>query len=465
MRKKQKKWWQRSLALMLSLVLVVSSFLTVGKPVSYAADQETSSGVYVSDKGNDDNGDGTKDTPYATLQKAYQEVSDGGTIYLLDDITLTSVGTNDVGVLINDGKHITISTAPNTETAMIKRDKPTGNMKVLFQLNNKSQLTLRNIIIDGNLEVEKVDGRLFNVYGGSTLIIDKGAILQNSYSRHPGSAIYINDTDSVVEMNGGKISSNKSSLSSMGAAVFIESGAKFIMNGGLIKDNTGGGVESRLGQISLSGDAVITGNINSAGKEQNVNLVKYQALVLAGEFTGEAGITTQSMTPGTKFGRVTDDGLDSIENLIADSGSLVASYDENKTLLWRSFKNELSQPSKDDEILGKRPTLKGVTEPNAKVTIKIVSATDPSLGITKEVTADANGNWVLAVGEDFETGKYAVTVTASKNKTQSEPVTRPFEVGNGVLRTILAEEFNPAVVRSFFRVKLISRGIPLAEKW
>ncbi|MGG2112569.1 S-layer homology domain-containing protein [Lysinibacillus pakistanensis] len=45
MQTKQKKWWQHSLAMMLSLVLVLSSFLAGGMPVSYAAEGETSSWV------------------------------------------------------------------------------------------------------------------------------------------------------------------------------------------------------------------------------------------------------------------------------------------------------------------------------------------------------------------------------------------------------------------------------------
>ncbi|MFH5777265.1 S-layer homology domain-containing protein [Heyndrickxia oleronia] len=160
----------------------------------------------------------------------------------------------------------------------------------------------------------------------------------------------------------------------------------------------------------------------------NVNLDVNKTLILNGVFTGQAGITTKSMTPGTQFGRVTEDGLDSIENLIADSGALLASYDENNNLVWRSFKNELSQPSTDGEKTGITPTLKGVTEPNAKVTIKIVSATDPSLIITEEVDADENGNWELPINKALETGEYTITVTANKNKTHSDPVTRHFEV-------------------------------------
>ncbi|MGG1880086.1 hypothetical protein ABDI30_21290, partial [Paenibacillus cisolokensis] len=199
----------RKIGIMFLIFTLVFTGISVslGAPVSYAA----SSAVYVSSsKGDDINGDGSEATPYATLQKAYPQVGDGGTIYLLDDITLTN--TAEVIVPINEAKHVTITTAPGAgKTAAVKRGLSSG--KVLFQLNKYAQLTLREIIIDGNSEEigRAIDGRLFNVYEGSKLTIDEGAILQNSHSQHIGSAIYTNDANAVVEMKGGEIEINQPS--------------------------------------------------------------------------------------------------------------------------------------------------------------------------------------------------------------------------------------------------------------
>ena len=386
-----------------------------------------SSNVYVASYGNDTTGDGTRAKPYATLSKAHAEVNDGGTVYLLNDITITGVGLN---------KKITISTAPNVEeTAVIKRGQPSGAIETLIGLTKNGQLTLKNIIIDGGFNNQLINGRLINVYEGSKLIIEEGAILRNSNSQYHGSAIQIRDNGSVVEMKGGEIRGNSNT---QGAAVLVDTGTQFIMTGGLVTDNIGGGVQSRGGEIVLSGEAYITGN-TFAGKVVNVNLDVNKTLILNGAFTGEAGITTKSMAPGTQFGRVTEDGLDSIENLIADSGTLLASYDQNKVLVWRLVKNELSQPSTDGEITGTRPTLSGVTEPFAKVTIKIVSVEDPSFVINEERTADENGNWELPIDDVLNKGAYTITVTANKNNTQSNPVTRQFEV---VDKTSLQAKFD-----------------------
>ena len=47
--------------------------------------------VYVSNTGNDENGDGTEDNPYASLKKAVDDVSNGGTVYVMSDIENTEV--------------------------------------------------------------------------------------------------------------------------------------------------------------------------------------------------------------------------------------------------------------------------------------------------------------------------------------------------------------------------------------
>ena len=45
--------------------------------------------VYVSDSGNDTTGDGSQDSPYATLAKAVEMANDGATIYVMSDLTMT----------------------------------------------------------------------------------------------------------------------------------------------------------------------------------------------------------------------------------------------------------------------------------------------------------------------------------------------------------------------------------------
>lgn len=45
--------------------------------------------IYVSADGNDGNGDGSQENPYASLAKAVQEAPDGATVYVMSNLTMT----------------------------------------------------------------------------------------------------------------------------------------------------------------------------------------------------------------------------------------------------------------------------------------------------------------------------------------------------------------------------------------
>lgn len=168
--------------------------LSFGTSVSYA----DASDIYVASNGNDSTGDGTEDKPYATLPKANQEVVSGGTIYVMDDITLSPVQPGKF-LELKGGKQITITTDPNaSQTAVIKR----GGSGTLLDLLD-GHLTLKNIIIDGMGTSSA--GRIVNVYGASSLTIEDGANLRNNNIYNlPASAIYVSDPASTVKMTGEK---------------------------------------------------------------------------------------------------------------------------------------------------------------------------------------------------------------------------------------------------------------------
>lgn len=418
--------WRKTGVLFLIVTLLLTGMGPIwGAGVSHAEAQE----FYVSSTGEDTN-EGTEDAPFATLYKAYEVVNDGGHIYILDNITMLA-GNNKSFLNLNQNKKVTITTAPGiTNPAVIQRGPAGGaGTDTLFDLN-QGQLTLRNIIIDGSFQDIMFKGRLINVYTAK-LIIEEGTILRNNYSEFGGSAIYLNDKTAVVEMTGGEITGNRHVSS---GSVLLISGATFIMTGGIITDNSGGGIDVREGgRFFLSGAASVTGNtIELSGQqlERNVNLQGSTLLNLNGAFTGEAGITAQGrMTTGSQFGEAAESGLTGLENLIADNSPLSPAYGDSNALIWQ-FKNLLNEPSADGEITGPRPTLKGETLPDAEVEIKFITAEDPSVVITKKATADSSGNWELTVDEDLRAGTYTIEVTASKDNVQSLKVTRELVVVN-----------------------------------
>ena len=408
---------------------------SLGTPVSYAASVE----VYVASNGDDTTGDGSRDKPYATLYKAYQDIIDVGIIYVLNDITLSANG----GTFLefHQGKNVTITTAPGaTKPAVIQRGTPSGVGKdTLIDLNNGSQLTLKDIIIDGSSQVTLTKGRIINVYN-SKLVISEGAILRNNYSEFGGSAIYLNASTAIAEMTGGEIRGNKHTTS---GAVLVDNGT-FTMTGGLITENIGGGVDVRLsGQFFLSGDAHVTGNtIVESGqqKDRNVNLQGTKLLNLSGAFTGRAGITAQNrMTAGSQFGQATAGDLAGLENLIADNYPLFAVYGGGNALLWQLLPTvALDQPSGDKVFIGK-PEFAGTATPGATVKVKIDD------NITLTATADANGNWSVKPDTDLPNDVYNIEITATNYDRTSAPVLKTLEVDTTPPAVALEQPFGDKV--------------------
>ncbi|MEA0563568.1 S-layer homology domain-containing protein [Lysinibacillus irui] len=418
MERKQKKWWQRSLAFMLSLVLVISSFLVGGMPVSYAADEGAPlDGIYVSSEGDDSNGDGSFDKPYKTLQMAYNKVDKEGTIYVKDDITLTlnKVGQHYKFLDMNLLKNVTITTAPEVEPdAVIRRGSGETSLIDLQQ----GQLTLKDIIIDGDFSGTKTGGRLINV-GNAKLIVEDGAVLRNNYTGVTGSAVVLLNNTSAVEMTGGEITNNKASS----AVSIYASGATFKMTAGEITDNSGGGVDVAAGgHFILSGKAQITGNtVDVSGKptERNVNLQGTTLVTLNGDFEGKAGITAQNRnSTGKHFGQAETAGLTGLENLIADNDpNLFATYGEAGSVIWQSL--ELVSPI--GTVPTNKPTFTGIAVPGSIVTVKIGD-------ITLTTTADEDGNWSVEPKTVISNGPHSVVVTALKGDTQFGPVTKDITV-------------------------------------
>ena len=78
---------KRVSAILLALVLV---FGLLPATALAAEGESTTPAVYVSSAGDDTNGNGSEDKPFATLAKAVGEAVDGATIYVMSDLTMTS---------------------------------------------------------------------------------------------------------------------------------------------------------------------------------------------------------------------------------------------------------------------------------------------------------------------------------------------------------------------------------------
>ncbi|WNC14800.1 Ig-like domain-containing protein [Brevibacillus brevis] len=396
----------RKIGMMFLILSIVFTGVSFGTPVSYAASSE----VYVASNGSDTSGDGTKENPYATLYTAYQNDNSGGTIYVLDNIKTLS----DTNKKYNLNKIFTITTAPGvTETAVIERNQA-GN-GTLFDLNT-GQLTLKNIIIDGTYQGGALaQGRIINVYDAQ-LNIEEGTVLRNSYSPFVGSAIYLGQGSAVLKMTGGEITGNKGEKNQSNAmgAVYIGSGSKFLLTGGRITNNIGGGVDLVSGTFDLSGNATVMGNTDwGQQKALNVFLQGKTNLTLSGEFSGKAGITAQSrMAAGGIFGQAATGDLASLENLIADDSSLYAIYGASNELLWKAPPTVMIEQPAGDKVFNSKPMFEGTSTAGSTITVEIKDKAGNVVD-TPTVTVDADGKWTFTPTNDLTDGEYTVAVTAT----------------------------------------------------
>jgi len=106
---------------------------------------------------------------------------------------------------------------------------------ILLSVPKGGNATLRDILVDGNIQTEALKGSLVEVQG--TLTITDGASLQNNHLgtidyRSTGGAVRI--IGGSVIMTGGEILNNSGTK---GGGVFLKSGGKFDMSGGVIHYN------------------------------------------------------------------------------------------------------------------------------------------------------------------------------------------------------------------------------------
>ncbi len=149
--------------------------------------------TYVSSSGNDTSGNGSKNSPYETISRAYQQVKNGGNINVLSDITQSnqklSIASKTVNLLSSGG------------TYTIKR----GNTNSLLELTNTS-MNLSNIVIDGASLSSSNPLILLN--GSMTFNINSGAILKGTSGS--GATVKDNSGNVSVNVNGGEVYSNSS---------------------------------------------------------------------------------------------------------------------------------------------------------------------------------------------------------------------------------------------------------------
>lgn len=241
---------------------------------------------------------------YNTLTEAINAVQDGGTVWIIDDIALTSNITINKDVNIKSVDNLIRTTQPFT----IKRT--TGNNGVMFTVETTGNLTLDNIILNGgSSEGLKGDALVLmkaNDNNAAQLTIGSGAVLKNNNNNVQGGGAVQSDNANKIHTKihvYGTIENNKTTSTNWnnGGAIctdgdlYIYDGAKITGNSAPV-DNMGnqnkGGVGGafqihRNGSLFIYG-GTITGNTSNVSSP-NISFANNSAspMELSGNFNIE----------------------------------------------------------------------------------------------------------------------------------------------------------------------------------
>jgi hypothetical protein len=163
-------------------------------------------------------------------------------------------------------------------------------------------LTLRNIILAGSPGHE---GPLVVVGFGGTLILGKGAVLEDNLNRNAAEGqaggVYVDLGGSLVMGEGSVIRNNTVAAACSGGGVCVAEGGGFVMEGGAITCNTAGGKDSG-GGVYAAGIFEMTGGHlygNTAGAECSGGGV---CVAEGGDFTMKAGVISSNLARGKDSG-------------------------------------------------------------------------------------------------------------------------------------------------------------------
>lgn len=285
---------RRILSSLMALVLV---FGLLPATALAAEGESTTPAVYVSSAGDDTNGNGSEDKPFATLAKAVGEAVDGATIYVMSNLIMTECArfySKSLTITSDGNEPYTVTRGNSFKTqsdtarswynpAMVEvqttGDKPAGLTltNIIFDDDGKKEGTVfAQAVSDGSVGATSNDNLVYvqdaiiasNATVPSTITLGDGAVLRNfggmSAVRATGAAKLVMESGSVIE-DAPSITRSKGDAGSVGpaGAVWLQ-GSDFEMeNGAEIKNVNGRAVYVDGGEVTVGGTiSNITGNAN-----------------------------------------------------------------------------------------------------------------------------------------------------------------------------------------------------------
>ncbi len=300
--------------------------------------------VYVSNLGDDSSGNGSKESPFASLNMAYVKVKSGGNINLLSDITPIMATYFDT-----ENKDITLTSANTDERFIIHRSKDFISSPVIT-IKNKNVLNIRNVefngesvsstatllyssnatlnlledtLLDSSITTTPSIGAAVHVDKGGYLNIYSGVVIENNKGNNTGA---INVSGSVINLYGGTITRNEVVISTGGCGaggVSVWEGT-FNLKGGTISRNKGcwgGGIKVN----GRDNDSIF--NMSGGSIQMNESPLAGGGILLQNDGAGKAigtitGGTISSNDATTGGGIYLDNATMNISNVtISDNNS------------------------------------------------------------------------------------------------------------------------------------------------
>lgn len=332
--------------------------------------------VYVSDSGNDTTGNGSQNSPYATLAKAVEKADDGATIYVMSNLEMTECARyygKDLTITSGEGGPYTVTrsdefnTLPDTarsfyNPAMIEVGSTEGR--------GTASLTLTNITFDddgkkegeyfiqadsegdgntifgeetiGHLEI--VQDAIIATYNGTgTITLGEGAVLKNfggmsavrlsdgELVMKSGSVI-MDDEDLPARTKGTAIQGAETGLYGPAGAVWMQGGTITMEKGSEIAGIDGRAIYNEAGKATING--TIAGikpnhieNKHSAMWQGNGGVVMHMRVNATATFGPTAVIDGKGVT-------LSGSGISVLGGceLTMEEGSVITGYEKGNVL-------------------------------------------------------------------------------------------------------------------------------------
>ena len=267
--------------------------------------------------------DGVSDITYDANNTAYVylrdnaerdsalEIANGYTLYLcLSGHSLTKNKTGKSVIKVGDNATLSLCDCSDAQSGKLTHGTTASGLKYTghgVSLGYRSTFNMYGGSITGNRAdtgggvslASEYSYAKFNMYGGS--------ITNNAATNGDGGG-GVHNLFGTFTMYGGSITGN-SADTRCGGGVYLARMGEFVMKGGEITGNTaknGGGVYTAVNGntgLTVSGDAAITGNSNTAGKDENVYLVSGKTIEIGADGLGEKAsigvITADTITTGS----------------------------------------------------------------------------------------------------------------------------------------------------------------------